>query len=99
MAKYTSIHDVVEGHINALIEANSLDKKDYPFQNDINSSIIQLAAIYAEISGEEVSVAADAFSIAGALDALLDVVDAIVSPSATPNPSPTNDDPNEDPEG
>ena len=81
MAKYNSTNDVISGHINSLIKKNNLDPKDYPYQNDINSALNQLTAIYAQLSGKTASVAADAFTIAGALDALLDVTDSIVSGS------------------
>lgn len=79
MGKYNSLNDVVSGHITALIEANSLDPADYPYQNDINSALMQLAKIYATIGGVTAAVAKDEFSIAGALDVLLDVVDTIVA--------------------
>lgn len=79
MAKYNSLNDVVSAHIEALIEANNLDAADYPYQNDVNSAIVQLAAIYGAIAEVEVPVAEDSFSITGALEALLTVVDAIVA--------------------
>ena len=88
MTMYNSINDVVVGHINNLIEANNLDATKYPFQNDINSALVQLAAIYAELGDKTAPTAADAFSIAGAVDALLTVVDSIVSPASTPTPNP-----------
>lgn len=79
MAKYNSINDVIVGHINALLNSNNLNASDYPYQNDVHSALIQLANVYAAISGDEVPVAADTSSIVGALDALLDVVDGIVT--------------------
>lgn len=91
MAKYNSINDVVVGHINALIEKKGYNKEDYPFQNDINSALIQLAAIYAKIADNEVAVAADAFTIVGALDAFLDVTDEVIAGDDDSNSEPDPD--------
>ena len=78
MANYNSINEVVAAHINKVVEAKGYDAKDYPFQNDINSAIVQLAALYATASGSTAEVAQDAFSITGALDVLLKVVDTAI---------------------
>ena len=106
MANYNSINEVVAAHANKLIKANGYDPADYPFQNDVNSALVQLAEIYAKISGTTAGVAVDSFSIAGALDALLNVVDEtftggeqtqqtnkVNTPSQTPtfNPGETED--------
>ena len=96
MAKYNSINDVVVGHINGLIEKKGYNKEDYPFQNDINSALVQLAAIYAKISDKEVAVAADSFTIVGALDAFLDVVDEVIAGDDDSNSEPEQE-PNTEP--
>lgn len=88
MGKYNSVNDVLAGHINALIEKKGLKKSDYPFQNDMYSAMSQLTNVYAKISGKSSSKSDDSFSIVGALDSLLDVVDSIISPGSDPEPQP-----------
>ena len=82
MSKFNSVLDVVNDHINTLVETESLTAADYVHGSDIPSALAALAKVYSDLSDTEFNPTADSTSIPDMLDEVLTIADDAVTSKA-----------------